>query len=90
MMSPFCRSSRLPGEIRSKRKFRQIPGPWLRAEKVEEHESYNDTNCSWRPWNGPQTPGKEARETENQRQIATIQTTALLKSTAIPGRVLDT
>ena len=23
-----------------------------------EHESDSDTNCSWRPWNNPEKPGK--------------------------------
>ena len=39
-----------------------------RIEKTVEHEGNNNTNSSWYPWKCTQRPGKEFRETRDQRK----------------------
>ena len=53
-------------KIKEKQEDRQILGSCQRAEKAVEHKNDDDSNWSWCPWNGPQTPGKETEGTGDQ------------------------
>ena len=64
--SEFYHSSRLRDENQRKWKNRLILGSCQRIEKVVEHKSDSDTNCSWCTWNGLQRLGKETGTNENQ------------------------
>ena len=55
-----------------------------------EHESDGDTNCGRRTWDNPQSIGKGTRRIGNKWPVEIIQSAALLRSTRILRRVLET
>ena len=59
-------------------------------KKTIELEDPGNTNCSCCSRNGPQEPEEKLEELEINGRIETIQTTALLRSTRILRRVLET
>ena len=65
-------------------------GPCQRIENAVEYEGESDTNCCECTWNGPKNLEKRLENLEIRGRIETIQTTALLQSTRIVRRVLQT
>ena len=57
-------------------------------KNIMEHDSDNDTNHNWNPWNNPEKSANEMEELEIWEGIETVHTIALMKSARILGRVL--
>ena len=58
-----------------------------KKKKAEQHDGNGDTNCKWCCWNGLQ---RRLEELEIRGRIEPIETTTLLRSAKILGRIQET